>query len=129
MKKVSEHQEQCAIFEWRNMHLKKYPALNMMFSTLNGVRLNIGQAVKAKKSGNISGVPDIILLYPSCEYRGLFIELKVPGGKVSHSQKIWIANLARLGYFARVCYGSEEAIQLIKDYLRVAKPIELKPLK
>lgn len=116
-KQPSEHQEQCAVFTWANMMSVKYPCLEYMFGTLNGVRLSIGNATKMKRSGNKKGVPDIILPFKSSNWSGLFIELKIPGGTVKPEQKDYIAYLKTQGYFADVRVGSVEAIDLIIDYL------------
>lgn len=57
------------------------------------------------------------------KFCGLFIELKRPKVKgkanpvVSKEQQEWIDYLNSVGYYATVCYGSEEAIELIKRYL------------
>jgi hypothetical protein len=118
VKKISEHDEQVLVFEWAKLSTGKYPFLGYMFGTLNGVKLSIGQAVKAKRSGNTKGVPDIILPYPNGKYYGLYIELKVGKNKPSKEQKEYIEYLNSVGYFADVRYGSTEAIDLIKDYIQ-----------
>lgn len=115
--KPSEHQEQCAVFSWAAHNSAKYPELRFMFGTLNGVRLQIGQATKAKKAGNKRGVPDIILPYNNGKYNGLFIELKIPGNKPSKEQMEYINFLRSQNYFADVRVGSVEAINLIIDYM------------
>jgi len=113
-----EYHAQCAIFDWANLEVNRLPDLEFMFSTLNGVRLTIGQATKAKRSGNKKGVPDIWLPAKRDKYSGLIIELKkVKGGVVSKEQKRWIEYLRTQGYCALVCRGSEVAIAEIKYYL------------
>jgi len=114
---MSEYQEQVIIFQWAAMHTKKHTFLGYMFGTLNGVKLSIGQAVKAKKGGNIKGVPDIILPYPCDGFHGLYIELKVGKNKPSKEQKEYLEYLNSVGYYAEVCYGSKEAIKLIRKYM------------
>lgn len=116
-KKPSEHAEQVVIFKWARLSENKYPFLKYMYSTLNGVRLNMGQARRAKASGNKRGVPDIVLPYPSDGYHGLYIELKIPGNYPSKEQKEYIAYLNRVGYFAVACYGADDAIQTINNYI------------
>ena len=118
MKKMSEHSEQCIIFKWKKFNEARYPSLKFLFSSLNGVRLTIGQAKKAKESGNLSGVPDVLLLHPNDKYHGLAIELKIKGNYASKTQKEFISNLNKNGYYAQVCYGSKEAIETIEKYLK-----------
>lgn len=114
---MSEHDEQVTIFQWAELSIKKYPCLKFMYSTLNGVRLSIGSAVKAKKSGSKRGVPDIVLPYPSGNYHGLYVELKVDKNRATKEQKEYVEYLNSVGYRAEVVYGSNNAIRLIKGYL------------
>ena len=116
LKKPSEHQEQCTIFTWADLNQYKYPCLEYMFGTLNGVPMKIWQAAKAKRAGNKKGVPDIILPYNNGKYCGLYVELKIPGGTIKPEQKDYINYLSGQGYFADVRVGSQEAIDLIIDY-------------
>jgi hypothetical protein len=115
--KQSEYQEQCLIFEWAQAASGKYPELKYMFATLNGVRLPIGLAKKAKKQGNKRGVPDIILPVSTKKFKGLFIELKAGAGRASKEQRQYITFLTEQGYFADIRFGAKEAIDLIVDYL------------
>jgi len=124
----SEYDAQKAIFEWAERMIPKYPDLKWLNGSLNGVRLNIGQAVKAKKAGMKRGFPDINLPVTSIAVNsnygragiwcGLYIELKKEkGGSVTPEQKKWLRHLSDQGYFACVCKGKEAAIQLIIQYL------------
>ena len=114
----TELQEQIAVFSWANTQLDKYPLLRYMNASLNGVRLTIGQATIAKRSGLLKGYPDIFLPLRNKEYSGLFIELKrVKGGVVSPEQKDFLSFLNSQGFKAVVCRGSKEAIETIECYL------------
>ena len=114
----TELQEQIAVFSWANTQLDKYPLLRYMNASLNGVRLTIGQATIAKRSGLLKGYPDIFLPLRNKEYSGLFIELKrVKGGVVSPEQKDFLSFLNSQGFKAVVCRGSVEAIETIECYL------------
>jgi len=44
-------------------------------------------------------------------------ELKMPGGRLSPSQKAWLEALKRFGYYTVVAFGAEDAIALIERYL------------
>lgn len=111
----SEYGEQCAVFEWAEREIRWETAF--LFSTLNGVKLPLGLAVKCKRAGNRKGVPDIWLPVPRGEFHGLVIELKVKPNKPTIEQVEWIEGLKAMGYKALVCYGAEEAIAEIKTYL------------
>lgn len=47
----SEHDEQTAVFQWAMIKSNRYPELELLQGSLNGVRLPVGLAVKAKKAG------------------------------------------------------------------------------
>ncbi len=117
-----EHNAQVAVFQWAALAKARYPELNWLFATQGGGKRHIATAARMKKEGGKRGIPDIILLHPSGPYHGLAIELKKEnGGKLSPEQKAWIENLNSEGYLAVVCRGSEEAIQTIKEYLKLPK--------
>lgn len=114
----SEYQEQCALFKWAERMRPTYPDLEMLFATLNGVRLPIGLAVKAKKQGNMRGVPDVFLDVARGGYHGLRIEMKVGKNKQTKEQVEWAKNYARNGYKVAVCYSWECATDVIEHYLK-----------
>ena len=116
----TEHQEQVAIFDWAAYSTGKYPELAALNCSLSGVKLTIGQAVKAKRAGMKKGFPDISMPVRSRGFGGMFIELKkvngVPSDVKAH-QREWLNFLITQGYFCAAAFGSEEAIFLIKWYL------------
>jgi len=111
----SEYGEQCAVFQWADREVRW--ETGYLFATLNGVKLPVGLAVKVKRAGNRKGVPDIWLPVPRGDYHGLVIELKVKPNKPTIEQTEWLEGLKAMGYKALVCYGADEAIAAIKDYL------------
>ncbi|MFM2589446.1 VRR-NUC domain-containing protein [Vibrio sp. TBV020] len=77
-----------------------------------------------KKLGGSKGYPDLIVDIAAGGFHGLRIEMKSPKGfssSVSKEQKEWIERLNRRGYLAVICYGFEEAKQVIVDYLGIGK--------
>ena len=116
----SELSEQVVIFQWAKLMEGKHPELKLMHSTLNGVRLPIGLAVKAKRAGNKPGCPDIYLDIARREYHGLRMELKrTKGGRLSEDQIWWMIQLREQGYCVEVPKGAEEAIACICAYLDI----------
>lgn len=73
-----------------------------------------------KRKGVLAGVSDIIMMKPSQRWHGLAIELKVKGGKLSLAQSKFLSALNEEGYLAKVCFGADEAIKLIKSYLMMS---------
>ena len=119
MKQQPEYQLQCQVFEWANLMTKMYPCLAFLNSSQNGVKLTSAIAgARAKKSGMKKGFPDIFLPYRNKNYSGLFIELKIKPKKPTIEQLNWIDWLNRQGYKAVVCYDFENAINIIKEYVK-----------
>ena len=118
-----EYQEQCAIFEWRDYQVKKYPLLELLEGSLNGVKLPIGLAVKAKRQGMLKGSPDIklpvLMKHGDKTFSGLAIELKVGKNKPTAAQLHILSLLSEQGWNTQVCYGAAAAIRSIKDYLKL----------
>ena len=115
----SEYEQQKHIFLWAGMMEREYPELWLLNGSLNGVRLTIGQANKAKASGMKKGFPDIGLPVARGSYHGLHIELKkTKGSKTSKDQIDWINRLRLEGYYACICLGSDMAKTVIVQYLR-----------
>lgn len=114
----TEYAEQCAIFRLAQLHVRQYPVLRFLCGSLNGVRLTIGQAVKAKNAGMKRGVPDILLPVVRGTHCGLWIELKrIKGGRILPEQKEWAEFLVDQGYKHVFAYGADEAWTAIVDYL------------
>lgn len=116
MIKLNEYQEQCLVINWFRLQYKDYA--NYLFSIPNGGKRHIIEAVKFKRSGVISGVPDLFLMIPKNGFHGLFIEMKIQGGKLQPNQKEFLKLANALEYKAVVCYGFEEAKKVISDYLK-----------
>lgn len=50
-----------------------------------------------------------------CDGRAVFVEVKKPGGRISHEQKHFISSMRNLGAIADICYSAAEAVELIKN--------------
>ena len=75
-----------------------------------------------KRKGVLAGVSDLIVMRPKNGFHGLFVELKVKGGKLSPAQTKFLATMEREGYMARVCWSAQEAIDLLISYLDLNIP-------
>lgn len=121
----SEHSQQVALFSWAADNVGMYPALEFLFAVPNGFYGNAEQKGKMKAEGLRSGVPDIILPLPKPDpvHAGLYIELKIDSvrnnkdGGCSANQVKWITWLKSVGYYVKVCYGWEEARDMLIAYL------------
>lgn len=114
----TEHQEQCALFEWQEWMAKQMPELHLMHAIPNGGKRDIRTAAMLKAEGVKPGVPDIFLPVSRGGKHGLYIELKRrKGGVVSKEQEAWIRALMVQGYCCAVCHGWEAARDEILRYL------------
>ena len=99
--------------------MNKHPELALLYAIPNGGKRSIKTARMLKATGVKAGVPDMCLPVPRYPYHGLYIELKRrKGGRVSEKQSEWLHDLRKEGYKTCVCYGSDEAIQVIEEYLK-----------
>jgi hypothetical protein len=113
---MSEHTEQVALIQWYRMQYPKYA--KYLWAIPNGGSRHIVAAVKLKAEGVMPGVSDLFLMIPKDGWHGLFIEMKVKGGKLSDSQKEFIGNATLMEYQAVVCFGFDEAKDAITNYLQ-----------
>ena len=109
----TEHQEQSLVVKYCT--LKKIP----IFHIPNGSYKSVTARTKSKQEGLKAGVPDLMIPVANKNHHGLFIEMKrVKNSKVSVHQKQWIELLNKQGYKAIVCYGNNEAIKEIENYIK-----------
>lgn len=123
---MSEYQEHLQICNYLSTY---YP--NVLFTTdLSGVKLSMGTAKKVKNLKSCRGFPDLFILQPNRNFKGLFIELKRTGEKLFkkdgsyksdhlQEQSEAIKRLNDLGYLATFCIGSDSAIDIIDNYLKL----------
>lgn len=115
----TEAEEQSTLFQWAEIAAQSRPALRNLYAVPNGGRRDRIEAAHLKRQGVKPGVPDICLAYPAGVYHGLYIEMKVGDNKPSEKQREWITNLRAAGYMAVVCYGFEQAKEMIEKYLKL----------
>jgi len=101
----SEDMEQAEFVMWMR---QTYPE-HRIFAIPNGGWRSKASVMKLKATGVSPGVPDLFI--PSL---ALFIEMKrTKGGRVSTEQTDWLRYLRSIGYKAEVCYGKDEAINVV----------------
>jgi hypothetical protein len=120
---MSEHLHQASLFVWARHPLvrKKYPDLDLLFATLNGVHLGKAQAGKAKAAGLLAGVYDVFLPVRRSEYVGLIVEMKFDKGRLSDEQKWFGARMQENGWIAATCWSWTDARDVIVQYLESEK--------
>ena len=116
----TEHEEQCLAVQWANTMSFRFPELDLLFAIPNGGYRAPLTAIRLKREGVRSGVPDLFLPVARYDYHGLFLELKrAKGGNLSGTQKEWLKNLSEQGYLVKRSNGGEEAIYQLKCYLNI----------
>lgn len=116
---MSEHDEQAALVQWAQLQTGALPELAMLFAIPNGGARHIAVARKLKAEGVVAGTPDLFLACARRGYHGLFIEMKHGKNKATPAQVAFIDAAREQGYRAGVCYGFDEARDLVEWYLGV----------
>ena len=118
-----EQQNQEALFAWAKnpATLAKYPALDLLSSSLNGVRLTIMQAVFAKRGGMRKGEWDVRFPVARGGYIGLIIEMKAGKNTLTKEQKYYEMRMKEEGHCTCVCYDWLSAKSVIESYLELKK--------
>jgi len=121
----TEHEEQSKVISWAESMGQAIPELqalyaipnqNILFSKIT--KRHRFQAINYMRSEGLKkGVPDLHLPAARGGYHSLYIEMKVKKGKPSDEQEIWADRLSDLGNLVIYCWTSQDAIQVIADYL------------
>ena len=110
--------EQERVIQWARWMSGKYPELELLFHIPNGGRRDRREAAHLKRLGVKPGVSDLFLPVPRGGYHGLWIEMKAPEGTLSMAQKEWLEAMKDQGYVGFVCYGADEACDIIEKYIK-----------
>lgn len=119
--KTSEESEQIALFRWAEFAMNQYPELELMYHIPNEGKRSKITGARLKAAGLKSGVPDICLPVTRGGYIGLYIEMKAGKNKPTDNQEKWLNALTREGNFTAVCYGWEQAKEVIEKYLSMER--------
>lgn len=105
-----EETEQAVVVDYCELRGIKFSAIpNSTYTP------SMKQKVKNKRQGLRPGLPDLLLIVDG---RVIMIEMKRrKGGVLSPEQREWHIALNRAGIATYVCHGSDEAIELINEYL------------
>ena len=126
---MAKHEESLQIAVCNYLKLQ-FPPVIFMSDVASGMKLSIGQAVRAKKMRSSRGMPDLFIAEAKNNYHGLFIELKKEGTKIflkdgctlvsdSHiiEQYEILKYLERKGYKALFGIGFDRCKIIIDEYL------------
>lgn len=115
VKRHTESNEQIAAMDW----------LRAQHPNIAEHTLHIGNERKAshfagyimKRMGVLKGASDLFMAWPNGGFSGLFIEVKSKIGKPTPEQLAFIKRMRAVGYKAEVCYGADEVISTMKEYI------------
>lgn len=113
----SEDTEQINVISWAQWQTNAHPELKLLHHCPNGGSRHKAEAVKLKQMGVVAGVPDLCLPVPKGKYIGLYIEMKYDKGRIEKTQKEFLKTAMKYGHFCVVCYGAEEAIRILQEYI------------
>lgn len=121
----TEAQEQAFLFDWIDANSSRVFALRWAFHPANGEYRHPATAARLKRMGVRAGVVDVLLPYHVYDagvdklYTGLAIELKRSdhSNKPTPEQEQWLLWLDSQDWRCVVCYGAQEAIGVICEYL------------
>lgn len=119
-----EGQEQAALM--RELELCYPVVFDLIYHVPNGGHRMKAVAAKLKAQGVKAGIPDLVLSMARGGYFGLYIEFKATppnDAAVSVSQQERLRKLNDQGYLAIVCRGHFDAMEQIRDYLRLAPTV------
>ena len=96
----------------------QYPTMRKtLFAIPNGGKRNRREAGRMKAEGVRAGTWDLFLAAPRGVWAGMFIEMKMPGGVLSDSQKEFRDEVSKQ-YLKIVVYSFDEFKNNITDYLK-----------
>ena len=113
--KNKESELQILCINWFRLAFPQYKML--LFSIPNGGHRNLLTAVRMKREGVISGVPDLFLSLPRNGFHGMYIEMKYGKGKLSANQEAFIAEVSKHNYKVEVINSLDKFVREVTQYL------------
>ena len=111
---MSEYDEQLTVMEYAHGYGGN---LDKRLKMLHPVENTKGAGRGPAGFQYTAGVPDLFLAVAISPFHGLYLELKVKGGKVSAKQREWHKRLRVGGYASELCFGADAAIEMLTQYL------------
>ena len=116
-----EHREQTFLIRWADRVIAGlHPNAGKLLAIPNGGHRNKQVALKLKEEGVRAGVLDLFFPEARGGYFGLWIEMKVRPNRPTPEQLARLRQHLADGYYAAVCYGHEQAQDLLLWYLELA---------
>lgn len=108
-------QQQCWLWFNNNYCLKNQKNRCLIFAIPNGGSRDIREAMTLKNTGVLSGVSDLQILFPN---KCIFVEIKLPTGVQSDTQKDFEHRVSKLGFDYYIARSLQEFKQIVTLHLR-----------
>ena len=99
-----------------------FPELEAIHVPNEGIKVEGNKAIiygaKRKAKGVKKGVPDILIFDTAGLFKGLAVELKVDGGKVSKEQNEFMERMKKRGWATEICWSVDEFVNVIDKYYK-----------
>lgn len=115
VKRHTESNEQIAAMDWLRAQHPKIAEHTLHIGNERKATYYMGYIMK--RMGVLKGASDLFMAYPAGGFHGLFIEVKSKTGRPTAEQKAFIDRMRSVGYRAEICYGAEEVINTMKEYI------------
>lgn len=116
--RTTEHDEQCALFQWAALSSGRVPELALLFAIPNGGARDARTGARMKAEGARAGVWDVLLPCARPPFIGLWIEMKVGRNVLTPAQHTWGELMRAQGYRTEVCYDWTAASAALLNYLQ-----------
>lgn len=114
---IDEESDQILFVNWVN---RAHPHLaHKLHHSPNGGYRDKRTGHRMKLMGTKPGFHDLVFFHPIGEHTGLVIELKIGSGSLSRAQKNWIPVFQKCGFLVKPCWGYQEAVDCLEQYLGV----------
>lgn len=114
----TEADEQAAVIQWWSLKCKawKVPP-HLLYHIANEGSGSVARGRLLKRTGVRAGCPDLCLSVARGGFFGLFVEMKRKAGRLTPEQKAFHEDLREQGYRVETCYGADQAIDTITNYM------------
>lgn len=94
----------------------QYPRV-IAFHPSNGFGRSKAESGIAKAMGQLAGIPDYFIMYPTKTFHGLVVEFKIGTERPRENQQKILDTLASYGYATAVCNSLDVFMEAVRTYM------------
>jgi hypothetical protein len=107
-----------AFFDWVRVKAQSDPRYELIIHVPNEAKRSWWLGRRMKRKGIASGIPDILVLYPSKGFNGLAVELKrTPKLHATENQITWLNRLTKYNWHCALCFTADAAMGIVENYI------------